>query len=85
MKADSKSSEAQKPDVIPLKNIPVVEMRNACNDEQENIAYKEDQRTPVVPIRRSSRTIRPPQRYSPVLHYILLTEKGESKGYDEAM
>ncbi|RVW40727.1 Retrovirus-related Pol polyprotein from transposon TNT 1-94 [Vitis vinifera] len=34
---------------------------------------------------RSSRNIRPPQRYSPVLNYLLLTNGGEPKCYDEAL
>ncbi|KAL6334322.1 hypothetical protein AAG906_014723 [Vitis piasezkii] len=33
----------------------------------------------------SSRNIRLPQRYSPVLNYLLLTNGGESKCYDEAL
>ena len=41
--------------------------------------------TPVAKVRRSSRNIRPPQRYSPILNYLLLTDGGESKCYDEAL
>ncbi|RVW49829.1 Retrovirus-related Pol polyprotein from transposon TNT 1-94 [Vitis vinifera] len=37
---------------------------------------KVDLSTPVVGVRRSFRNIRPPQRYSPVLNYLLLTDGG---------
>ncbi|RVW54404.1 Retrovirus-related Pol polyprotein from transposon TNT 1-94 [Vitis vinifera] len=39
----------------------------------------------LTEIRRSSRNIRPPQRYSPVLNYLLLTDGGEPECYDEAL
>ena len=41
--------------------------------------------TPIVEVRKSSWNIRHPQRYSPVLNYLLLTDGGESKCYDEAL
>jgi len=41
--------------------------------------------TPELPTRRSSRTIVAPQRYSPSLHYLLLTDAGESEHFAEAM
>ncbi|RVW13214.1 Retrovirus-related Pol polyprotein from transposon TNT 1-94 [Vitis vinifera] len=36
-------------------------------------------------VHKSSRNIRPPQRYSPVLNYLLLTNGGEPECYDEAL
>ena len=42
----------------------------------------------VIPeqvLRRSSRTIRAPDRYSPSLHYLLLTDEREPKSFDEAL
>ncbi|KAL5769249.1 hypothetical protein ACOSQ2_016032 [Xanthoceras sorbifolium] len=36
-------------------------------------------------LRRSSRVPKPIQRYSPSLHYLLLTDSGEPECYDEAM
>ena len=42
----------------------------------------------VIPeqvLRRSSRTIRAPDRYSPSLHYLLLTDKGELESFNEAL
>jgi hypothetical protein len=36
-------------------------------------------------LRRSSRTIKAPDRYSPSLHYLLLTDEGEPESFDEAL
>ena len=41
--------------------------------------------TPIAEDRRSFRNIRPPQHYSPVLNYLLLTNGGEPECYDEAL
>ncbi|KAE8731332.1 Detected protein of unknown function [Hibiscus syriacus] len=39
----------------------------------------------TLELRRSSRIPKPTQRYSPSLHYLLLTDNGEPECYDEAM
>ena len=49
-------------------------------EDKENIDSQVDQSTPVAEIRRSSKTIRPPQRYSLTLNYLLLTDGGELVG-----
>ena len=54
-------------------------------EEKENVNSQVDLSTPVAEVRRSSRNIRPPQRYSPTLNYLLLTDGGESECYDEAL
>ena len=36
-------------------------------------------------LRRSSRTIKVPDRYSPSLHYLLLTDEGEREPLDKAL
>ena len=36
-------------------------------------------------LRRSSRTIRAPNRYSPSLHYLLLSDEGEQESFGEAL
>ncbi|RVW92338.1 Retrovirus-related Pol polyprotein from transposon TNT 1-94 [Vitis vinifera] len=54
-------------------------------EDKENVNSKVDLRTPVVEVRRSSRNIRHPQRYSPVLNYLLLTDGGEPECYNEAL
>ncbi|RVW48803.1 Retrovirus-related Pol polyprotein from transposon TNT 1-94 [Vitis vinifera] len=43
-------------------------------EDKENVNSQVDLSTPVAEVRRSSRNIRPPQRYSPVLNYLLLTD-----------
>ncbi|RVW77419.1 Retrovirus-related Pol polyprotein from transposon TNT 1-94 [Vitis vinifera] len=53
--------------------------------DKENVNSQVDLSTLVAEVRRSSRNIRPPQRYSPVLNYLLLTDGGEPECYDEAL
>ncbi|KAE8728570.1 hypothetical protein F3Y22_tig00004205pilonHSYRG00040 [Hibiscus syriacus] len=51
-----------------------------------HISPEEVQEKPVTPeLRRSSRIHKRTQRYSPSLHYLLLTDNGELECYDEAM
>ena len=54
-------------------------------EDKENVNSQVDLSTPVVEVRRSSRNIRPTQRYSLVLNYLLLTDGSESECYDEAL
>ncbi|RVW88410.1 Retrovirus-related Pol polyprotein from transposon TNT 1-94 [Vitis vinifera] len=61
------------------------EVWSGGEEDKENVNSKVDLRTPVVEVRRSSRNIRPPQRYSPVLNYLLLTDGGELECYNEAL
>ena len=79
------SSEAKKPEVIPLKNLPEIEDGNSETEDQETEALEESQTTPIISLRRSSRVIRPPQRYTPTLHYILLTDRDKPESYDESI
>ena len=44
-----------------------------------------EQVTPEQVLRRLSRTISTPDRYSPSLHYLLLTDEGEPESFDEAL
>ena len=44
-----------------------------------------EQVTPEQVLRRSSRSIKAPDRYSPSLHYLLLTDEGEPESFDEAL
>lgn len=43
-----------------------------------------DLQTPVVELRKSSRTIKLLEKYSPTLYQILLTDKGKPEIYEEA-
>ena len=54
-------------------------------EENENVNSQVDQSTPIAEVRRSSKTIRPPQRYSPTLNYLLLTDGDEPEYYEEAL
>ena len=54
-------------------------------EDKENVDSQIDQSIPVAEVRRSSKTIRPPQHYSPTLNYLLLTDGGESECYEEAL
>ena len=54
-------------------------------EDKENVDSQVDQSTLVAKVHRSSRTIRPPQHYSPALNYLLLTNGGEPECYDEAL
>ena len=44
-----------------------------------------EQVSPEQVLRRSSRSTRAPDRYSPSLHYLLLTDEGEPESFDEAL
>ena len=54
-------------------------------EDKENVISHVDLSTLVAEVRRSSKNIRPRQRYSPVLNYLLLIDGGEPKCYDEAL
>ena len=54
-------------------------------EDKENVDLQVDQSTPVAEVRRSSKTIRPPQRYSPGLNYLLLTDGNEPECYEKAL
>jgi hypothetical protein len=55
--------------------------------ENQNVQQKEKQvpQTPASVVRRYTRLSRPPERYSPSLYYLLLTDSGELECYEEAM
>jgi len=57
------------------------------NDQQPE-QQPQQQHAPQTPesgVRRSTRISRPPERYSPSLYYLLLTDSSESERYEEAM
>ena len=54
-------------------------------EDKENVNPQVDLSTPVAEVCRSSRNIKPPQCYSHVLNYLMLTYGGESECYDEAL
>ena len=54
-------------------------------EDKENVNSLVAQSTPVVEVCRSSKIARPSQCYSPALNYILLTDGGEPKCFDEVL
>ena len=48
-------------------------------EDKANVNSQVDQSTPIAEVRKSSRNIRPPQRYSPALNYLLLTNGDEPR------
>jgi hypothetical protein len=55
--------------------------------ENQNVQQHEQQvpQNHASVVRRYTRLSRPPERYSPSLYYLLLTDSGEPKCYEEAM
>ncbi|KAE8728571.1 hypothetical protein F3Y22_tig00004205pilonHSYRG00041 [Hibiscus syriacus] len=75
--AESSNTEAETKEFAEFEEI-------SGNDVQINPeAVQEEPGTPEL--RCSSRIPKPTQRYSPSLHYLLLTDNGEPECYDEAM
>ena len=54
-------------------------------EDKENVNSQVDQSTLVAEVSRSSKNIRPPQRYSLTLNYLLLTDGGKPECYDEVL
>ena len=77
--------DQKKPESINLDELTENTVQKGDEKEKENVNSQVNQSTPVVEIYISSRIIRPPQLYSPVLNYLLLTDGGKSKCYDEAL
>ena len=75
--SSSSSTEAETKEIVEFEEI-------SGNDVQISLeAVQEEPSTPAL--RRSSRIPKPIQRYSPSLHYLLLSDSGEPECYDQAM
>ena len=81
VESSSSNIDAGKKDYVEFDEISNTDVQSGVQNDSE--AVQEEPRTPEV--RRSSRTPKPVQRYSPSLHYLLLTDNGEPECYDEAM
>ena len=77
------SDKAETSDVIDVDDIAKSIVQGDIIDK-ENTEPQEEPCTPATIVRRSSRTIRPPHRFSPSLNYILLTDNGEPESLEEA-
>ena len=53
--------------------------------DKEDVNLQVDKSTPIAEVRRSSKITKPSQSYSLALNYILLTDGGEPKCFDEAL
>ena len=78
---------------ISHRNVAATPQENSENtsaeQEPESVATPEpaspEPESPEPVLRRSSRETRVPDRYSPSLYYLLLTDAGEPESFDEAM
>ena len=77
--------DQKKSEFVNLNELTESTVQKRGEEDKENVNSQVDQSTPVAEVRRSSRNIRPPQRYSPTLNYLLLTKGGEPECYDETL
>ncbi|RVW74857.1 Retrovirus-related Pol polyprotein from transposon TNT 1-94 [Vitis vinifera] len=83
--SDVTEIDQKKSEFVNLDELTKSSVQKGGEEDKENVNSQVDLSTPVAEVRRSSRNIRPPQRYSPVLNYLLLTDGGEPECYDEAL
>ena len=77
--------DQKKSEFVNLDELTENTVQKRGEENKENVNSQVDQSTPVAEVRRSSRNIRPPHRYSPTLNYLLLTDSNEPECYDEAL
>ncbi|RVW31691.1 Retrovirus-related Pol polyprotein from transposon TNT 1-94 [Vitis vinifera] len=83
--SDVTEIDQKKSEFVNLDELTKSTVQKGGEEDKENVNSQVDLSTPVVEVRRSSRNTRPPQRYSPVLNYLLLTDGGEPECYDETL
>ena len=83
--SDVTEIDQKKSEFVNLDELTKNTIQERGKEDKENVNSQVDLSTPVVEVRRSSRNIRPPQHYSLVLNYLLLTDGGEPECYDEAL
>ena len=83
--SDVTEIDQKKSEFVNLDELTEGTVQKGGEEDKENVNLHVDQSTPVDEVCRSSRNIRPPQRYSPTLNYLLLTYGGEPEYYDEAL
>ena len=77
--------DQKKSEFVNLDELTESTVQKRGEEDKENVNSQVDLSTLVAEVHKSSRKIRPPQRYSPVLNYLLLTDGGEPECYDEAL
>ena len=77
--------DQKKSEFVNLDELTESTVQKGGKEDKENVISHVDLSTLVAEVRRSSKNIRPRQRYSPVLNYLLLIDGGELECYDEAL
>ena len=77
--------DQKKSEFVNLDELTENTIQKRGKEDKENVNSQVDLSTLVVEVRRYSRNIRPPQRYSLVLNYLLLIDGGEPECYNEAL
>ena len=83
--SDVTEIDQKKSEFVNIDELTESTIQKMGEEDKENVNSQVDQSTPIAEVRRSSRNIRPPHRYSPTLNYLLLTDGGEPECYDEAV
>jgi hypothetical protein len=79
-----KKWEKEKPEYTVLDEITEKEIPKVLENQNEKQQEHQILETPTHVVRRSTRSSRPPERYSPSLYYLLLIDSGELESYEEA-
>ena len=69
--------DQNKSEFVNLDELTETTVQKMGEKNKENVDSQIDQSTPIAEVRRFSRTTRLPQRYSPALNYLMLTDGGE--------
>ena len=69
--------DQNKSEFVNLDELTETTVQKMGEKDKENVDSQIDQSTPIAEVRRFFRTIKLPQRYSPALNYLMLTDGGE--------
>ena len=83
--SDVAKIDQRKSEFVNLDELTESTIQKIGEKDKKNINSQIDQSTLVAEVRRSSRNIKPPQRYSLALNYLLLTDSRKPECYDEAL
>ncbi|RVW93053.1 Retrovirus-related Pol polyprotein from transposon TNT 1-94 [Vitis vinifera] len=72
--SDVTEIDQKKSEFVKLDELTESTVQKGGEEDKENVNSQVDLSTPVAEVHRSSRNIRPPQCYSPILNYLLLTD-----------
>ena len=78
-RSTTEQQDAADLEFVELDDVPVKKARSISEGNEE---FRVEPPTPQSELRRSTRTIRAPEKYSPSLHYLLLTDSGEPECYE---